>query len=217
MCSLRGFLRTAVLAALLAMGVPPDAVAQSIQVPSNRLFETTSNGKRVSCAQLNNGRWVPGALKRDGRTFTPHAAAIKKISKQLESLADEAKRSSLEKKRANLQNKQRAQKAVCANGPGGNGGNPGPSPTPTPPPSGGCFQGDKTSCFGIPSGVQGNKSTGASLWITLTCQSCHTSASKKGKTFSQIQASFSSQPLMSGLPVPNTQQLADLTAYLNAP
>ncbi len=188
--------------------------AQAIQLPSNRLFETSVSGKAVRCGQLNNGKWVPGALKRNGTTFTPHAALIKKLNKQLKT-APEDKKAKLSNKISKLKLKQRSGKSVCASGPGG-GGTPSPTPGPgaTPTPSG-CFQGSQTSCFGIPSGIRGDVNRGSSLWSAMACQGCHTEASKRSMTFNRVAGAFSSQPTMFGLTVPTTEQTADLTAYLN--
>lgn len=208
-------LAIAVGLSIFALGAA-DAQAQAIQLPSNRLFETTSGGKKVSCGQLDNGKWVSGVLKKDGESFTTHAAQIKKLNKQIKTAPAE-KLTTLQSKLAKLKVKKRTGTSACKAGPGGGGG---PSPTPTSGPGAtptpaGCFQGNVTTCFGIPSGVSGDSSRGLSIWIGMSCQSCHSTSVVANRTFNQVQAAFSTQPQMLLLPQLTTQQAADVTALLN--
>jgi hypothetical protein len=217
---------------LLALSAS-QAFAQTIQLPPEDLFQTTTTAGKVYCGRIS-GRWVPGNLAKDGETFTKLTDAIKTLKKEIKKATGKAK-AKKEKVLAGLEKKQAAGRTKCAKGkdggasptptPGGGGTAPTPTKTPTKTPtpssSTNCFNGDSTNtsrspsqCFGIPGSVAGSISRGQNLWVvTRGCQGCH--APKNGKTFSQIQASFSSQPTMAGLPAPSTQDLADYTAYLN--
>jgi hypothetical protein len=207
--------RALLAAALLSLTVSKGH-AQSIQLPPDDLFQTTTTAGKVYCGRISN-RWVPGSLAKDGQTFTRFTDSIKKLKREIKKAKGRTK-AKKEKQLAALGKKQAAGRTKCAKGKvgvtptpapttpgGGGGGSPTPPPTPTrtptPSTSTNCFVGDNTNtsrspsqCFGIPGTVQGNVSRGASLWISRSCQGCHTA--KNGKTFSQILGSFSSVPNM---------------------
>lgn len=67
-----------------------------------------------------------------------------------------------------------------------------------------------TTLFGIPAGLKGNISRGASLW-SANCAGCHDS--KDNRTFGDVVNSYGISA-MSGLNLSNAQT-ADLVAYLN--
>lgn len=125
--------------------------------------------------------------------------------------------------------------ATPTSGPGG-GDTPAPTPTPTraanptatptraatatptpTPAQASCpnASGDAPSpCFGIPAGFSGNVSRGQSAWFASGCEGCHSSAGKRGMSYSRVSTAFS-RPDMAGVARPGTSSLADIVAYLN--
>jgi len=91
------------------------------------------------------------------------------------------------------------------------GGTPTPNPTATPKPSNFDANGN-TTAFGIPKGMTGNINKGSAVWGGQ-CASCH-GVEKKNRSYGQIKNSFNVVPTMRDLPT-TTQQMADVTAYLN--
>jgi len=95
-------------------------------------------------------------------------------------------------------------------------GTPKPAATATPKPVAGgntCTNGS-TSGFGIPAGMTGHASSGASLWMA-NCMGCHGSA-KAGESYSKFSSS-ASNPVMTTVRslLSNSQNVADITAYKN--
>jgi hypothetical protein len=91
-----------------------------------------------------------------------------------------------------------------------------PSASATPRPS--CYDAQRnTSCFGIPSPLVGNESSGAALFSG--CQGCHTGSGdggKRNKSYSQIQNALLEVPQMQPFSDSySAQDIAHLTAYLN--
>jgi len=203
------------------------AQAQSLPLPPSDLFQVSTSAGKVMCGKVSN-RFVPGTLAKDGTTFTRLKTTIAVLNKRIKKAKGNAK-TKLEKQRATAVKREAAARKKCAEGQGGggtptpaptSGPNPNPTPTRTPTPaptSSACFNGNtaRGGCFGIPTNMTGDLARGSSLWISRSCMGCHAASGKLNRTYSQIQASFSTQPNMAGLPTPSSQELADYAAYLN--
>lgn len=195
---------------------PLARVSKAITVSASDLKAvdvTVSVGKKnytIYCYGNISGKVRPSGANL---SFTSYKDLIKKYKKDPQKYAAKLKV-------AKALNK--AGKVVCDGPP------PPPTPTPTPggptptrtrtptprPPDSGCDGSGNTTSFGIPSGLTGNKSRGSSEWNSA-CISCHSSP-KRGKSYSAIRSSLSSEPSMLGLRETD-QEVADLAAYLNCP
>jgi len=207
-------------AAFLAATAYAATRPKPVTLPLSDIFQSGT----TACGRVG-GKWIPGitASSKPG-VFTSRAAQLRALKRDQLLASSDAARAKVEKKIVKLQKRQRTEARTCSLGP-----TPTPTVTPTgapivptatpPPQSQGCYDPSRnTSCFGIPNGQVGNENQGLALF-TSSCAGCHNGSIQtepRDKTYSQIEASFSSVPSMNlYIGSFSSNELSDLTAYLN--
>jgi hypothetical protein len=186
--------------------------------------------KRDIDCSYQNKKVEPGTLKGTPARFRSFKIPIDTLKKKI---ARSTKKTSLQKQLKILQIEYTRLLQLCKNNlpaiptptPPADSNAPSPTSTPTPTPtptpsSGGCQTGcydssRNTPCFNIPSSTKGNETRGLQLWAG-NCAGCHSETSRRNRLFGQINLALMTVPQM--LPFSdnfNTQDIADLVAYLN--
>lgn len=206
------------LFAVAALFCAAVAEAQSSFVPGEgEMFLSTFGGKVFTCAFQET--WMVGAVNSSTGIFTPTKLAIQKKKKK----AKKQRGAALRKTKNNIARDKvylSVGSKICQDGPEGAPPYEPPTPTATPSPSptsnpNSCFEsnGDtKPGCFGIPSGLTGNKIRGQTYYAAQ-CTGCH--ESKANKTYQQVDAAFTNNAPMEPFRPDNLQDLRDLVAYIN--
>lgn len=217
--------------------------AQELHSPA--VFQTRDlKGDLVTCG-LESGGWLPGQLNRKN-TFISLNATLAKHRRSLKKAKTSKSKLALQKKIKRMRSVLKLYNHICAQGPHftptptasapSAQGTPGltptlsptptlapgqtPQPTPTPTrtatPSGPFDANGNTSSFGIPAGYSGNIGVGDGLW-NLNCKDCHT-IERRNSSYQQLLGAVNNVSQMRGFrSILSTQDLADLTAYLNRP
>jgi hypothetical protein len=191
------------------------SLAAPLAFATSDLFSTRdSRGGIIFCDRVN-GLFAAGQLEtRNGATvFIPTSSKLSPLKKKYY-----AARRAVPQDRARVRRLSRAVKSLAARISENNiicareGGDPVPLPNPTPTPSQGSFdKNGNTTRFGIPSGFVGNISRGKTAHSEM-CVGCH--VERTNYTYTTINQKLNSVSAMIGIN-PSTQELSDITAYLN--
>jgi hypothetical protein len=214
---------------ILLLLLPLNAAAETM-IPEEVFVSESSLGK-YTCALIQN-KWMPGKLKKDGKSFTSFDSDIVKQKLKLQ-LATDDKKLLLQARLNSLKKINKSGKTACKKGPiqsstpvatatlnntGSSIPNATPTRTPTPIPTLTVInfdsQGNVTEkgkiVFGIPANLSANINRGMIIHVDNNCTGCH--SEKSGRNYYKLINTLPYSPNFFQL---STQEYADLTAYLN--
>ncbi len=204
---------------LLVSGGGSVALAQKlIPIPSD-LFETEdSRGNVIKCA-LEGGKYISGTIK--GEQFLTDRAVAAQKKTLIKKAKTAKKKAAAQKNYKSAVARANTNELLCK---AEYTGEPIATPTPTPTVQG-CFDSSgnaKSGAFGISTSLTGNVTRGGSIWnsggsspAVASCKGCHAeTSSMQNRTYGQYSALVNGSPMFLN-PAPSSQQLADITAYLN--